>query len=105
MYILRCYDDRLYIGSTIDLNRRIIEHSMGEGANFTKKRLPVQLVYFEEFDRIDDAFKREKQIQRWSRGKKEALIIKNAEELRRLAKCMNLTHFQNKLNRHPDTTL
>ncbi len=98
MYILRCYDDRLYIGSTIDLTKRIKEHLSGEGANFTKKRLPVQLIYFEVFNRIDEAFTREKQIQRWSRGKKEALIINNIEELHRLANCMNLTHYLNNVN-------
>lgn len=57
------------------------QHQMGEGANFTKKHLPVKLVYFEEFDRIDEAFNREKQIQRWSRVKKEALI---SGDIRRL---------------------
>jgi len=53
-------------------------------------------VYFEEHNRIDQAFKREKQIQRWSRGKKEALIQGNEEELHRLAECLNLTHYLNK---------
>lgn len=44
------------------------------GANHTKKRLPVELKYFEKYDRIDFAFYREKQVQGWSRAKKEALI-------------------------------
>jgi putative endonuclease len=96
VYILRCYDDRLYTGSTIDLQRRIEEHQSGNGSNFTKSRLPVTLVYFEEHNRIDQAFKREKQIQRWSRGKKEALIQGNEEDLHRLAACLNLTHYLNK---------
>ena len=43
---------------------------MGMGANYTKKRRPVELVYFEEFQRVDDAFAREKQIRGWSRSKK-----------------------------------
>jgi len=46
----------------------------GVGANHTKKRLPVKLIFFEEFDRIDKAYYREKQVQGWSRKKKEALI-------------------------------
>jgi len=56
------------------LERRFKQHQNGEGANHTKKRLPVELVYFEEFERIDKAFYREKQVQGWSRKKKEALI-------------------------------
>ena len=54
---------------------------LGEGANHTKKRLPVKLVYCEVFDRIDHAFYREKQIQGWSRRKKEALIAEQAHLL------------------------
>ncbi|MBP8066181.1 MAG: GIY-YIG nuclease family protein [Flavobacterium sp.] len=73
-YILQCADGSYYTGSTIDLERRIQQHKQGEGANHTKKRLPVKLVYYEEYQRIDEAFYREKQIQGWSRKKKEALI-------------------------------
>ncbi len=82
MYILLCADDSYYTGSTIDLEARIQKHQSGEGANHTKKRLPVKLVYFEEYDRIDEAFYREKQIQKWSRAKKEALINKNKIRIR-----------------------
>ena len=51
-----------------------MEHNLGLGANYTRKHRPVELVYFEEFQRIDDAFAREKQVQGWSRAKKDALI-------------------------------
>lgn len=74
MYILECADGSYYTGSTIDLELRFKQHQNGEGANHTKKRLPVELVYYEEFERIDKAFYREKQVQGWSRKKKEALI-------------------------------
>lgn len=74
MYILQCCDDSYYTGSTKNLELRLRQHQNGEGANHTKKRLPVKLVYFEEFARIDEAFYREKQVQGWSRKKKEALI-------------------------------
>ena len=74
MYILECVDESYYTGSTKDLEFRLLQHQNGEGANHTKKHLPVKLVYFEEFDRIDKAFYREKQVQGWSRKKKEALI-------------------------------
>jgi len=74
MYILECTSGHYYTCSTNDLERRLKQHQNGEGANFTKKHLPVKLVYFEEFQRIDLAFYREKQVQGWSRKKKEALI-------------------------------
>jgi putative endonuclease len=51
-----------------------MEHNLGLGANYTRKHRPVELVYFEEFQRVDDAFAREKQVQGWSRAKKDALI-------------------------------
>ncbi len=86
LYILRCSDGSYYVGSTTDLSRRIIEHQNGVGANFTSKHLPVKVVYYEEFDRIEDAFRREKQLQGWSRKKKEALIQKNKELLIKLSK-------------------
>ena len=74
MYVLECSDGSYYTGSTNDLNRRLEQHKKGEGANHTKSRLPVKLIYFEEYGRIDEAFYREKQVQGWSRKKKEALI-------------------------------
>ena len=70
---------------------RINQHQIGEGAKHTSKRLPVKLVYFEEFNRIDEAFYREKQVQGWSRKKKEALIDGMPENLHELAKCLNAT--------------
>lgn len=57
------------------------QHQNGEGANYTKKRLPVKLVYAEPFDRVEDAFQREKQVQGWSRRKKKALIEANYDKL------------------------
>ncbi|MBL1220680.1 GIY-YIG nuclease family protein [Chryseobacterium sp. L7] len=85
MYILLCADGSYYTGSTNDLERRILQHQEGEGSNHTKKRLPVKLIYFEEYERIDLAFYREKQVQGWSRKKKEALINGNPELLPQLA--------------------
>jgi putative endonuclease len=81
MYILRCADGSYYTGSTNNLDFRIAQHQTGEGSNHTRERLPVDLVYFEEFQRIDDAFRREKQIQGWSRKKKDALIHGQIEKL------------------------
>ncbi len=75
MYILKCADGSYYTGSTKDLELRLAQHQSGQGAKHTKKRLPVTLAYVEEFERIDEAFAREKQIQGWRREKKEALIL------------------------------
>ena len=96
MYILECADGSYYTGSTKDMERRLAQHQAGEGANHTRKRLPVKLVYFETFSRIDHAFYREKQVQGWSRKKKEALINSQFEELHRLAECRNETHYKNR---------
>ena len=96
MYILECCDGSYYTGSTNDLEKRIEQHQQGEGANHTKKRLPVKLVYYEVFQRIDAAFYREKQIQGWNRKKKEALIKGEINLLHQLSECKNDTHYSNK---------
>jgi len=86
MYILECSDESYYVGSTNNLDSRIIQHQNGEGANHTTKRLPVKLLYYEEYNRVDYAFYREKQVQGWSRKKKEALIKGQFQDLICLAK-------------------
>jgi putative endonuclease len=86
MYILLCGDGTYYTGSTRNLERRLAQHQSCEGAIHTKMHQPVQLVYFEEFNRIDLAFYREKQIQGWSHEKKRALIEGRIDELRSMAK-------------------
>ena len=94
MYILECSDGSLYTGSTKYLNTRLAQHEAGEGGNYTKKRLPVKLIYAEEYDRIDHAFAREKQIQGWRKTKKLALIDGNLSDLNLLAKCRNVTFYK-----------
>ena len=89
MYILKCANDKFYTGSTKNLEKRLNQHQSGEGANFTKKHLPVELVYFEIFERIDWAFYREKQIQGWSHKKKEALINGDLQKLKELSRSKN----------------
>lgn len=96
LYILKCANGKYYTGSTRDLERRLKQHQSGTGANYTKKHGPVELVYFEEFQRIDEAFYREKQIQNWSHSKKEALVFKNWQGLKKHSVCMNDTHYLNK---------
>ncbi len=86
MYILRCEDGTYYTGSTINLIWRFKEHQAGCGSGYTSIRLPVELIYFEAYDRISHAYYREKQIQGWTRKKKQALINGQIKELPQLAK-------------------
>ncbi|MCL8027268.1 GIY-YIG nuclease family protein [Nocardioides bruguierae] len=83
-YMLRCADGAYYVGSTTDLGRRLEEHQERRGAAFTKpdKRRPVTLVWSQEFDRVEDAFRYEKQLQSWSRAKREALIAGDLHAVR-----------------------
>jgi len=60
-YILKCRDNRYYIGSTNNIKQRLIEHQKGK-CKFTKSRLPVTLIYTEEFNDYSLARKREYQI-------------------------------------------
>ncbi|MDL9980561.1 GIY-YIG nuclease family protein [Microbacterium sp. ASV49] len=89
VYILRCRDGSYYTGSTDkDPEIRVWEHNNDEhlAARYTIKRRPVVLVYLEEFEQISAAFAREKQVQNWSRAKKEALIEERGHDLPRLAR-------------------
>jgi len=64
---------------------RLTQHQFGLGANYTSKWLPLELIYVEEFNRIDERFEREKQVQGWCRAKKEALINGQLDILPKLA--------------------
>ena len=76
VYILECADGTYYVGSTVDLERRVWQHQEGEGegAAYTRRRRPVRLVWSTDVDRIDEAYAFEKQIQGWNRAKRRALI-------------------------------
>lgn len=93
MYILECNNGQYYTGSTRNLERGLDQHFQGKGANFTRKHKPVRLVYAEAYDRVQDAYYREKQIQGWSHAKKKALITQKFIDLHSLAACQNQTHF------------
>lgn len=74
VYILRCNDDSLYTGWTNNLEKRLKAHSSGKGAKYTKARLPVDIVYYEEFEDKIDAMKREYEIKQLKRKEKLELI-------------------------------
>ena len=73
-YILECSDGTYYVGSTVDLTRRLWQHQEGLGAAYTRNRRPVKLVWSAEFVRVDQAFAFEKRVQGWGRRKRQALI-------------------------------
>lgn len=77
VYILKCSDNSLYTGITNDLEKRIKMHNAGKGAKYTRSRLPVEYCYFEKHNSKSDALKRECEIKKLSRKKKELLISKS----------------------------
>ncbi|WP_336648478.1 GIY-YIG nuclease family protein [Microbacterium sp. MMO-10] len=81
-YILRCSDGTFYAGSTKDLVRRLEQHAAGEGAAYTRRRLPVTLVWQLECERVDEAFAWEKRIQGWSHAKRAAFIEGGLDAIR-----------------------
>ncbi len=87
VYILKCSDDSYYTGVTSNLNQRLFQHSSGFYKDcYTYKRRPVELVFKCEFTNITMAIDTEKQIKKWSRAKKEALINNDYDALPNLAK-------------------
>lgn len=76
VYILRCNDNSLYTGWTNNLEKRLKVHASGKGAKYTKARLPIELVYFEEFEDKIEAMRREYVIKQFTRKEKLILIEK-----------------------------
>jgi putative endonuclease len=74
LYILKCSDSSLYVGSTSNIQARITQHQNGIGSAYTRRRRPVTLIFIQQFTSLEEAFWKEKQIKRWSRKKKLALI-------------------------------
>jgi len=85
-YILQCSDGSFYVGHTNDLSKRLIKHNNSQATMWTSCRLPVCLAYLESHENEKDAVVRERQIKRWSRAKKLALIMGDMDELKRLSK-------------------
>ena len=86
VYILRCADKSFYVGHTSDPEARKRAHDEGTASNHTAKRRPVEMVYEEAWASIADAIDRERQLKRWSRAKKEALIASNTTALHALSR-------------------
>ncbi len=83
--MLRCADGSFYVGCTTDLDTRIGQHHAGLQPGYTASRRPVELVWVEEFQHIDDAIAAERRLKGWSRAKKLALIEHDYARISQLA--------------------
>lgn len=86
VYILACFNRSYYIGHTHDLSARLSLHQHGTGAQHTAQNKPSAILYHESFPTELAAIRRERQLKRWSRVKKEALITGDKVRLRELSK-------------------
>ena len=87
VYILRCSDNTYYTGVTSNLDKRLSQHESGfYKKSYTHQRRPLELVFYSEFTDINIAIEKEKQLKKWSRSKKEALISGDFNALINLAK-------------------
>ena len=73
-YILECKDGTYYTGWTNNLEKRLKDHNEGRGAKYTKARLPVSLIYYEEFQTKEEAMRREYAIKHMTRKEKEKIM-------------------------------
>ena len=79
VYIVRCRNGAFYTGITTDLTRRLEQHNQGKGAKYTRANGPVELVYSEVAQSHGQALRREREIKRFSRGKKLELVHLDSE--------------------------
>jgi predicted GIY-YIG superfamily endonuclease len=86
VYILKCSDVSYYVGHTDDIDARISGHRLNKFDCYTSSRLPIEVIFVQTFATRDEAFIIERQIKKWSRQKKEALIEGNWEKISLLAK-------------------
>jgi len=81
VYILRCADGSYYVGCTTNLEQRIAQHHAGTFTGYTSSRRPIEVAWVSEHQMIRDAIAAERQIKRWSRAKKEAVIRRDWDAL------------------------
>lgn len=80
--IIKCSDGSYYTGFTNDIDKRMCEHAQGKGSFYTSKRLPVELVFLQEFQTKAESLEAERKLKKWNRLKKETVIKKGWESLR-----------------------
>lgn len=86
VYVLLCSDGSYYTGHTDDIEKRIPQHNNGEGGFYTSHRLPIQLVFLQEFNGRDEALIAELKVKKWSTAKKKALIKSDWNLIHKLSK-------------------
>ncbi|SEA54864.1 putative endonuclease [Psychroflexus halocasei] len=98
VYIIKCADNTYYTGMTNNINRRWYEHCFDQEnkSAYTYSRKPLKLVFYETFNDVKQAYAFERKIKKWSKAKKEALIEKNWDRLKKLSECQNDSHFKYK---------
>lgn len=97
VYILKCSDGLLYTGMTNDVERRFDEHQQGlNKSSFTFNRRPVELIFYQDFNDVEQAIYFEKKIKKWSSKKKLALANDDYDMLEILSECRNATHHKYK---------
>lgn len=85
-YMLRCADGSYYTGHTDDIERRWADHQSGTVRGYTYDRSPLELVFVEELPTREEALAAELRIKKWSRAKKEALIMRDWRRLSHFAR-------------------
>ena len=86
LYILQCSDNSYYVGHTDNIEKRVAEHNSNQYQCYTSTRLPIKVVFTQQFTSRDEVIIAEQRIKNWSRQKKEALISNNWEQVSLLAK-------------------
>ena len=86
VYILKCSDNSYYVGHTDNIEQRISEHQFNHYNCYTSTRLPIEVVFVQSFCSRDEAFNVERQIKKWNRQKKEALIKEDWNKISLLGK-------------------
>jgi len=86
VYIVQCADGSFYVGHSHHVGQRFHRHAAGGGALYTLTHHPEAVVYHERLTSEADAIRREREIKKWSRAKKLALIAGGLSRLRFLAK-------------------
>ena len=75
VYMLRCKDNSLYTGYTIDLNKRLKKHNDGKASKYTRSRLPVKLVFYKQVDSKSLGLKLEILLKKLNKKEKEKLVL------------------------------
>jgi putative endonuclease len=73
-YLARCADGSLYAGTCLDLQAREAMHNSGKGAKYTRSRCPIRIIYHERCESLSHARRREAEVKRWTKQKKEELV-------------------------------